>query len=222
VNNVPVRSALTGQCITVLLSPGAKPAMSSGGIVNPTIATPSRPSLPSVMTPSGGRTVEVPLNDTSSCSRHSSPSLHARKSPVGLVMLGGTQQSDFTTAIDIDPPFAVWEFEASIQILNHPGVIKTNYEPVVLISNVTQSCRIMSIRRFRSQDSNDCDDDDLMCDPAQPISGVGCDELCNGDKAACRFRFLFRPEYVQLDSRVVLREGRTIAFGTITNIYKGD
>lgn len=45
------------------------------------------------------------------------------------------------------------------------------------------------------------------------------DHLRTGDKASCLFRFIKSPEYLHNDSRMVFREGRTKAIGTITKLY---
>ena len=45
------------------------------------------------------------------------------------------------------------------------------------------------------------------------------DHLRTGDKASCLFRFIKSPEYLHADSRMVFREGRTKAIGTITKIH---
>ena len=45
------------------------------------------------------------------------------------------------------------------------------------------------------------------------------DHLRTGDKASCRFRFIKNPEYIRPDTRMVFREGRTKAVGSITKIH---
>jgi len=44
------------------------------------------------------------------------------------------------------------------------------------------------------------------------------DHLRTGDKAVVRFRFIKNPEYLRPDIRLVFREGRTKAVGTVTRI----
>ena len=44
------------------------------------------------------------------------------------------------------------------------------------------------------------------------------DCLRTGDKAAVHFRFIKTPEYLHPDQRLVFREGRTKAVGTITKV----
>lgn len=43
----------------------------------------------------------------------------------------------------------------------------------------------------------------------------GLERLRTGDKAHCRFRFVRFPEYITKGARIVFREGRTKAVGTI-------
>ena len=45
------------------------------------------------------------------------------------------------------------------------------------------------------------------------------EHLRTGDKATVRFRFIKNPEYLRKDLRMVFREGRTKAIGTITKLY---
>jgi len=44
------------------------------------------------------------------------------------------------------------------------------------------------------------------------------EHLRTGDKAVVRFRFIKNPEYLRPDIRLVFREGRTKAVGTVTQI----
>ena len=45
------------------------------------------------------------------------------------------------------------------------------------------------------------------------------EHLRTGDKAMVRFRFIKNPEYLKSNMRLVFREGRTKAVGTITNLF---
>lgn len=47
------------------------------------------------------------------------------------------------------------------------------------------------------------------------------DCLRTGDKATVHFRFIKTPEYLHIDQRLVFREGRTKAVGTITKVWPG-
>lgn len=45
------------------------------------------------------------------------------------------------------------------------------------------------------------------------------EHLRTGDKAMVRFRFIKNPEYLRPDMRMVFREGRTKAIGTVTKLH---
>ncbi|KAK2142973.1 hypothetical protein LSH36_891g02043 [Paralvinella palmiformis] len=45
------------------------------------------------------------------------------------------------------------------------------------------------------------------------------EHLRTGDKAIVRFRFIKNPEYLRSDMRMVFREGRTKAVGTVTTLF---
>lgn len=46
------------------------------------------------------------------------------------------------------------------------------------------------------------------------------DCLRTGDKASVHFRFIKTPEYLHCDQKLVFREGRTKAVGTITKVAR--
>lgn len=45
------------------------------------------------------------------------------------------------------------------------------------------------------------------------------EHLRTGDKATCRFRFIKSPEYIKPGTKMIFREGRAKAVGTITELY---
>lgn len=47
------------------------------------------------------------------------------------------------------------------------------------------------------------------------------EHLRTGDKASCRFRFIKCPEYIHIGTKMIFREGRTKAVGTITKLHEG-
>ncbi|CAN0469603.1 unnamed protein product [Ectocarpus sp. 8 AP-2014] len=49
---------------------------------------------------------------------------------------------------------------------------------------------------------------------AAPSAGIK-----SGERAVCRFRFLYRPEYLSVGTTIVLREGRTRGFGKIISVH---
>ena len=77
-------------------------------------------------------------------------------------------------------------------ILHHPTTIKLNYEPVIHCGSVRQTARIKRMDK----------------------------ELARaGDKANVTFEFKFKPEFIQLNSDIVFREGNTKGIGRITKIH---
>lgn len=45
------------------------------------------------------------------------------------------------------------------------------------------------------------------------------EHLRTGDRALCHFRFIKNPEYIQAGTKMIFREGRTKAVGTITRLF---
>ncbi|XP_073695991.1 GTP-binding protein 1 isoform X3 [Garra rufa] len=88
-------------------------------------------------------------------------------------------------------PQAYWEFEAEILVLHHPTTISPRYQAMVHCGSIRQTATILSM-------TSDC--------------------LRTGDKATVHFRFIKTPEYLHVDQRLVFREGRTKAVGTITKM----
>ncbi|ESN96478.1 hypothetical protein HELRODRAFT_107544 [Helobdella robusta] len=89
-------------------------------------------------------------------------------------------------------PRACWEFEGEILVLHHPTTISVKYQAMVHVGSVRQTATILSMSR---------------------------EHLRTGDKAIVRFRFIKNPEYIRMDTRLVFREGRTKAVGTITKLF---
>ncbi|XP_078713212.1 GTP-binding protein 1 isoform X1 [Lampetra fluviatilis] len=88
-------------------------------------------------------------------------------------------------------PQAYWEFEAEILVLHHPTTISPRYQAMVHCGSIRQTATILGMSR-------DC--------------------LRTGDKANVHFRFIKSPEFLHPDTRLVFREGRTKAVGTITKL----
>lgn len=89
-------------------------------------------------------------------------------------------------------PQACWEFEAEILVLHHPTTISVKYQAMVHVGSVRQTATIIQMTS---------------------------DHLRTGDKSLVRFRFIKNPEYLKKDQRMVFREGRTKAIGTIIKLY---
>ncbi|MBA42880.1 MAG: hypothetical protein CMF62_02585 [Magnetococcales bacterium] len=84
-----------------------------------------------------------------------------------------------------------FEFSADIQILHHSTTISGRFCSVIHCGVIKQSARIILER-------------DQV--------------LKNGDKASVKFRFLQRPEFIEVGNQFKFREGNTKGTGIITNI----
>lgn len=89
-------------------------------------------------------------------------------------------------------PKGCWEFEGEILVLHHPTTISIKYQAMVHVGSVRQTATIISMSK---------------------------EHLRTGDKAIVRFRFIKNPEYLREDMRMVFREGRTKAVGTVTKLF---
>ena len=83
------------------------------------------------------------------------------------------------------------EFVANIKILHHPTTIKINYEPVIHCGTVSQTAKIFYIEN---------------------------DLLRTGDSSLVKFRFKNRSEYIEKNSQLIFREGKTKGVGTIVDV----
>lgn len=92
------------------------------------------------------------------------------------------------------PPPAYWEFTAEIIILHHATTISVRYQAVIHCGSIRQTAQILDMNA-------EC--------------------LRTGDKASVRFRFMKNPEYLRLGQKMIFREGRTKAIGTIVKIESG-
>eukprot|EP01041_Mallomonas_annulata_P005068 gene5066-10143_t len=88
-----------------------------------------------------------------------------------------------------------WEFTADIIIVYHPS----------RLYNSESNTQTTSTSSSHSSESS-------TNEPTEISIGTG-------DRALCRFRFLYTPEYIQSDSSVVFREGRTRGVGKVTQVY---
>ncbi|CDW59383.1 GTP binding protein 1 [Trichuris trichiura] len=89
-------------------------------------------------------------------------------------------------------PNVCWEFEADVLVLHHPTTIGVRYQAMLHCGSVRQTVKIVEMSK---------------------------DFMRTGDKAQVRFRFLKNPEYLCPGQRLIFREGRTKAVGTITKTF---
>ncbi len=50
------------------------------------------------------------------------------------------------------------------------------------------------------------------------ISEMSVEHMRTGDKATCTFTFIKNPEYLKIGTKMIFREGRTKAVGSITKV----
>jgi GTPase len=124
-----------------------------------------------------------------------------RKRGEGLVLL------DTTT-----PTQAYIEFEADILLFNHPNAVCVGYQPVVHSKCIRQSAVLIAIHllEFDGKEKSG----EL---PSQKEAETST-SFSSGQNARCRFRFLYRPEYLQVGNSIVLREGQTRGVGTVLSV----
>ncbi|OMJ17058.1 GTP-binding protein 1 [Smittium culicis] len=137
-------------------------------------------------------------------------SIHNNRSPVSVSFAG--QSASFAlkkvarkdvrkglvliskgTDVNEEMPKAYYCFEADVLILYHSTTIDLKYQAVLHCRAIRQTARIVSI----------CDQEDT---------------LRTGDRAKVVFRFLVRPEYLTVGSKIIFREGRTKGVGKITRL----
>lgn len=131
-------------------------------------------------------------------------SIHRKRMPVAEVRAGQTASFSLKKIkrsqirkgmVMVHPrvePKACWEFEGEILVLHHPTTISVKYQAMVHVGSIRQTATIMT---------------------------MSTEHLRTGDKATVRFRFIKNPEYLRRDMRLVFREGRTKAVGTVTKLF---
>lgn len=134
-------------------------------------------------------------------------SIHRKRMPVSVVGSGQTasfalkkvkrdevRKGMVMLSSPSGPPPAYWDFTSEIVILHHATTIKVKYQAVIHCGSIRQTAQILEMNA-------EC--------------------LRTGDKASVRFKFLKNPEYLRLGQKMIFREGRTKAIGTIVHIDKG-
>nr|AAA86431.1 GTP-binding protein [Caenorhabditis elegans] len=129
-------------------------------------------------------------------------SIHRKRCLVGIVKCG--QSASFALKkipkkdvrqgmVLVDPkvkPVASMVFEAEILVLHHPTTIKPNYQAMLHIGSVRQTATLVSMGRSAS----------------------------TGDRDKVQFKFIRQPEYIRPGTKMVFREGRTKAVGTVSSV----
>ncbi|TPP55925.1 GTP-binding protein 1 [Fasciola gigantica] len=132
-------------------------------------------------------------------------SIHRKRMPVSYVRGGQTasfalkklrrnqlRKGIVLVAPELQPR-ACLEFTAEVLILHHPTTISVGYQAMVHAGPVRQTATILSLSV--------------------------CERLRTGDKDLVRFRFIKYPEYLYPGLRLIFREGKTKAVGTVKETY---
>ena len=107
--------------------------------------------------------------------------------------------------LDINKEKVFREFTAQVTIVHHPTTITTKYEPSINCGPISQTVKIIDINKLNSKEDE---------------NGISKKILRSRDKAIVRFRFKFRPEYIEVGTRFTFREGSTRGFGNIIEIFE--
>lgn len=100
------------------------------------------------------------------------------------------------------------EFIAKVFIFHHPTTIKENYQATIHSGTVIQAARfleIINIKPNKKKINNEKNNNDVKC-------------LRSGDIARVRFKFLFRPEYIENNSMFIFRENNSKGIGKIIQV----
>ena len=87
---------------------------------------------------------------------------------------------------------SIWTFRAELKILHHSTTVNIGYQPVINCGSVKQTATITQIE--------------------------GTNIVRTGDTAIITFKFMYRPEYIQVGQKIVIREDKTRGVGRILSI----
>ena len=86
-------------------------------------------------------------------------------------------------------------FIAQVLILHHPTTIKKKYQPYLHCGNISQSCEIYDMDK---------------------------EYLRIGDRGLVKFRFMYKPEFINKGDRIIFREGKSKGVGLITEVFNDE
>lgn len=106
-------------------------------------------------------------------------------------------RADFRKGMCIlDPclePVPIWRFDAEVIVLNNPTTVKTGYQAVLHCGVIRQTVALENMTR---------------------------EKLSSRDSDVVTFKFMYHPEFLKKDTKIILREGRTKILGIITKVHK--
>lgn len=113
-------------------------------------------------------------------------------------------------------------FYAFIHILHSPTTIKIGYQPFIHVEHIKQSVKIVDIQKIESSKKRPNPNNILDIDKHNLTFDVKTDEeivLRTGDIAYVKLEFVFVPEYIKPDMKLVFREGKVKAIGKVVQLF---
>lgn len=166
------------------------------------------------------------------CAGSSTNTVKKRASAAGLTLLPLLEDHPSAGGKCIATPTCSWEFNAELLVLNHPSKMRLNYEPVVHISCIQQTAKIVAIRKILKpaaeevadalQEEADADadadvpiemhgdhrgDGDGSYEMGEDSRGEDNVEIGNGESALCRQAFELSLRAISCS---VLSDARTV------------
>ena len=112
-------------------------------------------------------------------------------------------------------------FYAFIHILHSPTTIKIGYQPFIHVEHIKQSVKIVDIKKIEKNKKRPNPSNILDIDMHNLTFDVITDEeivLRTGDIAYVKLEFVFVPEYIKPEMKLVFREGKVKAIGKVVQL----
>ena len=112
-------------------------------------------------------------------------------------------------------------FYAFIHILHSPTTIKIGYQPFIHVEHIKQSVKIVDIQKIEKNKKRPNPSNILDIDMHNLTFDVITDEeivLRTGDIAYVKLEFVFVPEYIKPEMKLVFREGKVKAIGKVVQL----
>jgi GTPase len=116
---------------------------------------------------------------------------------------------------------AIKTFYAFIHILHSPTTIKIGYQPFIHVEHIKQSVKIVDIQKIEKNKKKPNPSNILDIDIHNLTFDVITDEeivLRTGDIAYVKLEFVFVPEYIKPEMKLVFREGKVKAIGKVVQL----
>ena len=124
-------------------------------------------------------------------------------------------------------PSATKVFTCDVLVLHSQTTMRVNYQPILYARNVRQCVRIVEMdKEVLRTGENTAGSSSLMCllSPTLPSHNTALPPFLytprTGVRARVKFEFMYRPEFLQRDTKVLFTEGKTKAIGTICELLE--